>query len=98
MNINTWADRTRRNKRQSNHVDRYGGNVEWQHRNGHSASLGTNNIPQYNKQTIDANANVNLWRDRNSRLDWGSGASHNVGQNQRGKTDFNTNIKFEHRF
>lgn len=98
VNANVWGERTRLHKRQINRVDQYGGNVEWQHRNGHSASLGTNNIPQFNKQTIDANANVNLWRNKDARLDAYGSASHNVGQNQRGRTDWNTGIKFEKRF
>ncbi|CAG9805392.1 unnamed protein product [Chironomus riparius] len=98
VNANVWGERTRLHKRQINRVDQYGGNVEWQHRNGHSASLGTNNIPQFNKQTIDANANVNLWKHKDARLDAYGSASHNIGQHQRGRTDWNTGIKFEKRF
>ena len=104
VNVNAWGDRTRLHKRQINRVDQYGGNVEWKHIDGHSASLGVNNvrngIPQYNKQTIDANANANLWRSNNGRstLDLQGGASHNLGPYNKGKTDWNTGINFIHRF
>lgn len=98
VNANAWGSRTRLHKRQINRVDEYGGNVEWQHRNGHSASLGVNNIPQFNKQTIDANANANIWRNKDSSLDAYGGASHNIGRFQKGHTDWNTGIKFTHRF
>lgn len=98
VNVNAWGDQTRLHKRQINRVDQYGGNVEWQHRNGHSASLGVNNVPQFRQQTIDAQANFNLWRDKNTRLDLNGGATHNTGQFQHGKTDWNTGVKFVHNF
>lgn len=99
MNVNAWHERNRLHKRQVNY-ERYGGNVEWQNRNGHSASIGVDQIPQFNKQTIDATANANLWqsKDGNAKLGAYGQAQHNLGQFQHGKTDWNAGLKFTAKF
>lgn len=100
VNVNAFKSHTKLHKRQIDSFDRYGGNVEYQHRNGHSASLGVQSIPQINQQTIDANAKVNLWRsnDQRTTFDWNTGASKNVGQFNRGQTNWNTGVGLTHRF
>lgn len=96
MNVNAWHERNRLHKRQINRYERTGGNVEWQNRNGHGASLGYETIPQFNKQTIDATANARLWQSEkgNARLDAYGQGSHNTGQFRHGKTDYNAGLKF----
>lgn len=72
--------------------------MKWENHRGHSASLGTNNIPQFQRETIDANANINLFKDKNTRLDWGTSASHHTRGFNKGRTDFQTGLNFNHRF
>lgn len=100
MNVNVWHERNRLHKRQINQYERTGGNIEWQNRNGHGASIGVDQIPQFNKQTIDATANTRLWESQkgNVRLDAYGQGSHNVGQYNHGKTDYSAGLKLTGRF
>lgn len=99
INVNGFKSQTRW-RRQLNGYDRYGGNVEWQHKNGHGASLGVQSIPQFNHKSIDLNTNARLWNsnDRRTSLDWNNNVSKNIGQYNPGKTNFNTGIGLTHRF
>lgn len=69
----------------------YGGNIEWQHDRGHSASLGASSFLQFTKQTIDATGNVNLYKN-NWSVDAYGQASHTVGQFNRGRTDWGAGL------
>lgn len=100
VNVNAYKSHTKLNKRQINSFDRYGGNIEYEHRRGHGASIGVQSIPQFNHQSIDANAKINVWKsnDKRTSLDWNTGASKNIGQYNRGQTNWNTGVGLTHRF
>lgn len=100
VNINAFKSHTKLQKRQINSFDRYGGNIEYENRKGHGASIGIQQVPQFGHTSIDANAKVNLWKsdNRQTSLDWNTGVSKNIGQFNRGQTNFNTGVGFIHRF
>ncbi|KAG5681256.1 hypothetical protein PVAND_010707 [Polypedilum vanderplanki] len=100
LNFNGWAGNTKRFRRQFEY-EKFGGNFEYQHRNGHSLSLGSNVIPKLDQQTIDVTGNANIWRsdDKLSSLNAYGSASHHVGSYQPDlRTDYKTGLTFEHRF
>lgn len=76
INFNAYKSHTRLEKRQINSYERYGGNIEYEHRNGHGAFLGVQNIPKKNHQSFDANAKINVWKsnDHRTSFDWSTGA------------------------
>ncbi|KAG5681265.1 hypothetical protein PVAND_010716 [Polypedilum vanderplanki] len=108
VNANAWGSHTRPRRQfkpindfpQSNKqtIDQYGGNIEWKNDRGHGASIGVNNIPQFNKQTIDATGNLNIYRHKNWSVDAFGQASKNVGQFNRGRTDWSTGLTVNGRF
>ena len=100
INLNGFKSHTRLQKRQIKSFDRYGGNIEYEHSRGHGASIGYQEIPQINHRAIDANAKLNLWQSNNKRttFDLNTGVSKNIGQFNRGQTNFNTGVGLTHRF
>ncbi|KAG5681255.1 hypothetical protein PVAND_010706 [Polypedilum vanderplanki] len=99
LNFNGWAGNTKRFRRQFEY-ENFGGNFEYQHRNGHSLSLGSNVIPKLDQQTIDVTGNANIWRsdDKLTSLNAYGSASHNIGDFNKGHTDYKAGLTFDYTF
>jgi Attacin, C-terminal region len=101
VNFNAFYGKTRRHKRQDDPGTVRGGNIEWQHSNGHSASFGLSQNAERGKpvqQSADVQGNYNIWRNKDTSFDAYAGASRQIGPNRNGGTDWNTGFTIKRRF
>lgn len=97
VNVNAFGSQTRW-KRQLKGFDTYGTSIDYSNNRGHGGSIGYQKTPQFQREQINANANVNLFQNKQSSLDAYAGASRDIGRFNHGKTDYNAGVKFVHRF
>ncbi|XP_013116855.2 attacin-A-like [Stomoxys calcitrans] len=77
-----------------------GGGLDYNHANGHGASLTASRIPQLNMNTVDLTGKANLWKsqDRATTLDLTGGVSKNFGGPLDGQTNKHVGVGLSHNF
>ncbi|XP_061396482.1 attacin-A-like [Musca vetustissima] len=77
-----------------------GGGLDYNHANGHGASVSASRIPQLNMNTVDVTGRANLWksRDQATSLDLTGGVSKNFGGPLDGQTDKHVGVGLSHNF
>ncbi|XP_075147921.1 attacin-A-like [Haematobia irritans] len=77
-----------------------GGGLDYNHANGHGASVTASRIPQLNMNTVDLAGKANLWRSQNqaTTLDLKGGVSKNIGGPLDGQTNKHVGVGLTHNF
>ncbi|XP_061396481.1 attacin-A-like [Musca vetustissima] len=77
-----------------------GGGLDYNHANGHGASVTASRIPQLKMNTVDVTGRANLWksRDQATSLDLTGGVSKNFGGPFNGQTNKHVGVGLSHNF
>ncbi|XP_037951655.1 attacin-A-like [Teleopsis dalmanni] len=99
-NLAANAFHSRTNLENGFKFDRVGGGLNYNHANGHGASLTASRIPQLNMNTVGLDAKANLWRslDRQTSFDLTGGVSKNFGGPFNGQVNKNFGFGLTHNF
>ncbi|XP_075147922.1 attacin-A-like [Haematobia irritans] len=77
-----------------------GGGLDYNHANGHGASVTVSRIPQLNMNTVDVTGKANLWKsqDKATSLDLTGGISKTSGGPMDGQTNKHVEVGLTHNF
>ncbi|XP_075147920.1 attacin-A-like [Haematobia irritans] len=77
-----------------------GSGLDYNHANGHGASVTASRIPQLNMNTVDVTGKANLWKSQNqaTSLDLIGGVSKNFGGPLDGQTNKHVGVGVTHNF